>query len=265
LGYILRIGFRHLETIRCQTIGCVSALHASRFRFSLADWIHEEVPELESGLRRTGFPSDSYLSHVKDEQANYAISLNGIIRYYERSSQDLEVKAFAAETLISTSASHHIIEDDAGTDLGGGWDLDPFPVRAGVILTLGALEGFERGTIRILTGARSRRLTKTKTASFQPKLKHFLKSNPEWEELERRRKTFTPWARKEILTGFGITWPDQPWRQRLDATWKSRNRLVHGYEAVEITFSDFLRTQYDSFSAMRHLAAACLRLHDIDL
>lgn len=93
MGYILRIGFCHLETIRSQTVGCVAALHAFRLRFSLADWIHEEVPELESGLQETGFPSDFYLSHVKIGQTNYATALNGIIRYNEQSSRDPEVKA----------------------------------------------------------------------------------------------------------------------------------------------------------------------------
>jgi hypothetical protein len=266
MGYILRIGFRHLEAIRDQVVACVAALNAYGHSFTLEDWLTREAPELIPALLAVRFPPDLPTSHSRKEILNYALPLNSIIRSYETeiNTGDPEVMAYGAETMISSSMSDHYEEDEAGAALGGYWNADPFPLRAGMILLLGALEGFERGTIRILTGA-SGESRRSSTDLLRPRIDDFLRPNREWKELERRRKTFSPRSRAEVLARFGIVWPDSAWRGRIQRAWQDRNRLAHGFEPIQVKFSTFLQTGYDCFSAMRHLALQCRAIHHIDL
>lgn len=266
MGYVLRIGFRRLATIHQQTIVCASALNWSKRRFSFRSWLEDQAPELLPVLDNVSMPSDIPLTIHREETWHYAILLNAVLMSYESASDDAAIKAHFWHSMKSTSLSDHPDEDYAGADLGGSWDSDPFPFRAGIVITLGALEEFERGTIRILTGIQHQGLDpRSSEEAFKPRLKHFQASNPPWESLEAQRKTFTPRGRTKILKGFGIQRANTAWQQRLDAAWRDRNKIAHGLEPIKISLSRYLHVHYDAFTAMRHLSSESLKAQSVDL
>lgn len=266
MGYILRIGFRHLEAIRSQTITVSMGLNWSKRRFDFREWLAEQAPELidsyESVNGLDAFPS----SFEHDRSWHYAILLNTVLMAHESRSTDDGVRYQFAHSMVSTSQSDHAEEDHAGADRGGSWDADPFPFRAGIIMTLGALEDFERGAIRILTGLQHAGSSYIDSLEpFTPRLSDFEATNPIYDELDRKRKTFTSGGRLRILKRFGIKESKDSWRTRLDNSWRDRNQIAHGLYPVNVTLSMFLQTHYDVLSAMRWLSGECCAVQNVVL
>lgn len=264
MGYILRIGYRHLEAIRSQTITVAMGLNFSKRQFDLREWLSEQAPELVATLDSGKMWDDIPTTFKHDRSWHFAIVLNTLLFQHEAESSDLAVAKRFTHSMVSTSRSCHAEEDHAGADQGGSWDADPFAFRAGVIFTLGALEEFERGTIRILTGLESRGLSFIGAdRPFMPRLADYQATNSVWENLESKRKTFTPWGRAKILEGFGIEAPNEPWKGRLELAWRDRNQVAHGIAPVNVTLSMFLQTHYDVFEAMNWLSSACLTARNV--
>ncbi len=266
MGYILRIGYRHLEAIRCQTLSVSMGFNWSKRIFDFRDWLNEQAPELVDTFDSIDGLDDipSHFEHARTW--HYALLLNTVLTFYESRSADPAIQFRFAHSMVSTSCSDHADEDDAGADHGGSWDADPFPFRAGIIMTLGALEEYERGVLRILTGLQhAGKSYMGESAPLRPRLAEFRASNPIWEDLERRRKTFTPRSRMRIFESFGIHKPNTKWRHRLDHSWRDRNEIAHGLSPVNVTLSMFLQTHYDSLTAMRWLSHACCTAQNVML
>lgn len=266
MGYILRIGYRHIDAIKFQTIASLSFAFAARREFSFEEWLKQFAPELQTAYENIKFSEDSALKHHQRDERNYAITLNTIVDVFEHMNPDPEMRSYFMESMKSSSSSDHANEDYFGSELGGKWDPEAFILRGAIILTLGALEGFERGVIRILTGSPIvSSNTINKPGVFKPCLADFQYESPEWIKLDKSRKTFTSRGRAEILERFGIKRSIDDWASRLDIAWRYRNKIAHGYEAVEISFWRFLQVHYDVFRAMRNLAKQSLDLCRIEI
>jgi hypothetical protein len=264
MGYVLRIGYRHLEAIRSQTIGVAMSVNWAKRQFDFRDWLSEQAPELVPVFDSSESWGDIPTSFKNDRIWHFAIILNTLLMKYESDSRDSSIVKRFDHSLVSSSASDHADEDYAGSDQGGSWSFDPFAFRAGVILTIGALEEFERGTIRILTGLENRGATNGGSAPpFKPRLSDYQATNPIWNALELKKKTFTPWGRAKVLKKYSIEYPKVDWRSRLDDAWQNRNLVAHGIQPVDVTLSMFLQTHYDVFEAMNWLSAECLGRHNV--
>jgi hypothetical protein len=264
MAFILRIGYRHLEAIRAQTITVAMGLNWSRNKFDFREWLTNQAPHLLGTLDRMQMPADIPLAFDNERHWHYAILLNSLLHFYEADSPDSSIQARYKHSIVSTSLSDHRLEDYAGADKGGAWHPDPFAFRAGIILTLGALEEFERGTLRILTGLRHASMSYSGASeAFRPRLADFEAPNPIWAEYESKKKTFTAAGRMKILGTFGIDRPNTKWRRRLDRASRRRNQIAHGLVPVKATLAMFLRTHYDAFTAMRWLSRACRKAQNV--
>lgn len=267
MGYILRIGFRHLESLRFQTLATSMGFNWSKRQFDFNEWIQEQAPELVPHLDFLNGYDDIPKAFSHERSWHYAIILNSLLTAYENRSEDPGIQYRFRHSMVSTSMSNHQDEDHAGTDRGGSWNVDPFPFRAGTILTLGALEEFERGTIRILTGLEySGTDYKDSDEPFLPRLAEFESTNPKFDQLDSEQKTFTRAGRLKILKSFGLTKPsNEDWFTRLQDSYKNRNQLAHGLSPVNVTLSMFLQTHYDVFSAMRWLSDEFAQHQNVEL
>jgi hypothetical protein len=266
MAYILRIGYRHPEAIRCQTIAVTMGLNWSKRRFDFREWLGEQAPHLLETLDRiSGAGLDDIPQAFQHErQWHYSMLLNTILFFYELRSNDSTIRARLTHSRVSTTLSDHPEEDYAGAGKGGSWDSDPFPFQAGIIMRLGTLEEFERGSLRILTAIQHAGVSHIGAAHpFRPRLADFQASNPVWDKHERRRSTFTASSRMRLFGTFGIQKPDTKWRRRLDRAWKRRNQIAHGLVPVKATLAMFLRTHYDAFAAMRWLSRTCRKAQNL--
>lgn len=255
MGYILRIGYRHLESIRSQTLTVSMGFNWSKRQFNLEDWLQEQAPELVPHLPFLDGYEDIPKSFSHERSWHYAIILNSLLMKYESDSDDEDVNHRFMQSLVSTSMSDHADEDYAGSRRGGNWNPDPFSFRAGTILTLGALEEFERGTIRVLTGIEhSKHDYISETDPHFPRLQDFENTNPVFDALEKKQKTFTRGGRMKILKKYGLSKPTDEWAARLREAYNNRNQIAHGLAPVNVTLSMFPKTHYDAFTAMRWLA-----------
>jgi hypothetical protein len=266
MGYVLRIGYRHLESIHFQTIAVAMSVNWSKRQFDFRDWLIEQAPELIEVYDSMGEMDDIPSSFNHDRSSHYAILLNSVLFNYESRSIDNAIRFHFSQSLVSTSVSEHVEEDDAGASYGGSWDIDPFAFRSGIIMTLGTLEAFERGVVKILTGLKHNNRSYTSASDpFKPRLPEFEASNPIFEGLESKRKTFTSGSRMKILEEFGIKKSNDPWRTRLDKSWRDRNQIAHGLFPVNTTLSMYLQTHYDVLTAMRWLCDECHTAQNIIL
>jgi len=174
------------------------------------------------------------------------------------------MKLYAGHSQISSSTSPHAREDNAGTNLGGAWNTEQFVLRGAIILTLGGLEEYERGVLRILF-ANINKGWKARSEPFVPRLADFRFSSQQWQKLEKERKTYTYAQRSKLFEKFDVTRPDTEWRARLDQTCRNRNRIAHGYEPVSVSLMTFLQLHYDVFAAMYDISKKVLDVYNIDI
>lgn len=265
MGYILRIGYKHIDTIRFQTILTLGCIFGSQRAFSVREWITRSAPQLCSACESLDHPNDM-LSHCELSPRNYALTINSLLMAYEAENDDPDIRTYFRHAMKSSSMSDHALEDDEGTNLGGGWDPENFVIRGGIVMTLAALEEYERGVIRVLTAIpESNPVASASKSSFNPRLKEFRYESNEWKRLEQQKKIITAKGRSRIFERYGIVKPDTIWRTRLDLAWKDRNRFAHGYEAVEVSFGRFLEIYYDVFRAMLDLSKQCLQANRINI
>jgi hypothetical protein len=209
MGYGLRIGFRHLESIRSQTVAVAMSVNWAKRRFSLRDWLQDQAPELIPYVDRAHVGDDLPHEFSHDRVCHYAIILNSILVFFEGESEDPWIRHRFRHSLVSSSQSEHSEEDYAGSAKGGWWSAESFAFQAGIIFTLGAVEEFERSVLRVLTGVQSAGRTYVgETKPYRPRLADFEAVNPIWIEHEQRRRTHTYRERSRLLQDFGISPPD---------------------------------------------------------
>lgn len=266
MGKIVRIGYRHLEAIRFQTIATAMGLNWAKRTFDFREWISDQAPELVSVLDDVDFGDDIPLSFSRDRIWNYAILLNSLLVVYESQADDPRIKFRFAQSMVSTSSSDHAEEDYSGTDKGGAWNCDPFPFRAGIILTLGALEEFERGILRIVTGVKHAKFAcKSAKNPFRPGVSDFDATNPIWDDLDRKKETYSWPRRRKELVKLGLPKPVGQFFEDLRAMSEHRNKIAHGFKPINSTLSDFLATHYNALAAMNWYGKACRETLNIEL
>lgn len=264
MGYILRIGYRHIDAIKFQALSTLGSILTSYTSLTFKSWLRESAPELlpvyEDELDSNFYPTQ----HENQDVKNYARTLFWIVKRFEEEHPDKLMKTYASHSQISSSASPHAREDYAGTNLGGAWNAEQFVLRGAIILTLGGLEEYERGVLRILFANRNKEW-KAQSEIFAPRLADFRFSSQQWQKLEKQRKTYTYAQRSKLFEKFDIKRPDTEWRARLDQTCRNRNRIAHGYEPVSVSLMTFLQLHYDAFAAMYDISKKVLDVHNIDI
>jgi hypothetical protein len=234
--------------------------------FDFRAWLREQAPQLVEILDVSAQDDDIPTKFTNDRFWHYSMLLNTLLRTYEERSRDPIINAVLRHSRVSTSMSDHSEEDYAGADQGGSWDAEPFAFRAGIIMTLGALEEFERGVLRILTNMTHENKSYIMQARpFRPRLADFRRTNPLWEKLDSEGKTHFRNARIKLLRKYKIELPQEAWRARLDKAWKARNEIAHGFGPVNATLGMYLHTYYDAFAAMIWLGEACLSAQNVSL
>jgi hypothetical protein len=268
MAYIQRIGFRHLHAIRMQVVATLGMTFKSMRRFDFRQWLEESAPRLLPAFDYATF-GGLYVSHDHTDgpiEQNYAMIFNTCLLRFETLSADSddEMKEWLRHSLKSSSASDHADEDYFGSELGGEWDPIGFIIRSGVILTLGVIEEFERGVLRILSSQVSQPSRLPTGLNFMPRLADYRRRPPAWKKLAGKAQTVR--GRRELFSQFGISIEtNAPWSDRLRAIRSDRNSIVHGAQALSPTFDVFLQLHYDVFAAMRHISSEILRSQRIVL
>jgi hypothetical protein len=236
MGKILRIGFRHLESVRHQTLATLGSCFATRARFSLATWASEQFPE---ALPFVGEVACVVTSHdVADcwPIRNYAPALMSLVRFYEETHADPVIQRYASEAAVSTSMSDHAEEDYFGTKRGGGWDQEDFVLRAGLLFTMASLEFFERGVLRTLlrnaNGLKESDRTIPRAGLPDFKDKSFPEGDPDHRDRLKNARERWDFLRSE----FRLTQPQLP-----KVLHDDRNDMAHSLFPVQVTFSEFLQ------------------------
>jgi hypothetical protein len=260
MAYITRIPFRHLHAIRDQVVGSLGMIFNAMRSFKSEDWLSESAPVLLPalrGLKSRGDVHDLFLEHDERDGRlvqNYAMLLNYCLMNHEAivAAEEAAMQTFVTESYKSTSGSDHPAEDYHGTDLGGEWDIPGFIIRSGVVLSLGALEEFERGTLRILCSWKdSRRNGVVAAKLIYPRLADYKRSSPGWEAAERARKTETVGGRHSMMRRFGIDADLRTeWNARIRQMRTDRNTIAHGKQAISHPLQSFLQLHYDIFAAV---------------
>ena len=272
MACIQRIAYRHLYSIRCQAVATLGMIFKSMRKFNFQEWLHDSAPLLVSAFHHCDFTDDMYTSHGDDSASliqNYAMMLNICLDAHENNSadRDLVMKEYCKDALRSTSASDHADEDYHGTELGGEWDPKAFVIRGAIILTLGALEEFERGVLRILFnhGEKSR-ATDSPKRIFTPRLSDYKQASLEWTRAEKSRKTHSVAERHSLLKQFSIIAdPPAEWCRRLRTMRTDRNTIAHGIASLSHPFQVFLQLHYDVYRAVRHISTEAMAAQRIDL
>ncbi len=228
--------------------------------FKFEEWLSISAPALLPALidlKSSGGARDLFLEHDQRDGPlvqNYAMLLNCCLLNYEavEAADKTAMQTFVTESYKSTSVSGHPAEDYHGTDLGGEWDILGFIIRGGIVLSLGALEEFERGTLRILCSWEDEgKKRSTTTKLIYPRLADYKKSSSSWEAAERGRTTQTVSGRHSMLRRFGIDAdPKVDWNTRIRQMRTDRNTIAHGQQALSHPFQSFLQLHYDIFTAV---------------
>lgn len=240
--------------------------------FDFEEWTTTSAPGLTPFIASCSSGGSLYTRHGDDRAPlvqNYAMLLNSCIMSYEASqaASDPEMKEYWFVSIKSSSASDHSEEDYYGSARGGMWDVEGFIVRSGIVLTLGVLEEFERGLLRILVvhGTKPRAVP-GKTEPFRPRLKDFVYVSPEWERIGKSNKTHTLSGRHNLLREYSIdSAPSTEWSKRLSDIRRDRNKIAHGSEALDFPLERFLLLHYDVYRAMRYLGNETVKAQNIKL
>lgn len=268
MAYIKRIGYKHLYTIRFQVIVSLGMIFKSMRIFNMIEWANKSMPEIVPFLKKYESDELLYLSHNSDDTIgvqNYAMLLNTCLEDYELSHEEDEINEYFWQSMKSTSLSDHSDEDYYGTELGGEWDIESFIIRSGIVLTIGVLEEFERGVIKILTIHGTKRGAKpTNRSIIKPRLHDFTSTSEKWKKVEK--KTHTIRGRRTLLREYDINAnPGTEWNIRLSEIRNERHKIVHGVKVPQVTFRQFLILHYDIYKAIKHLADEILGKQQIEL
>jgi hypothetical protein len=260
MGNILRIGFRHLESVRHQTLATLGSCFATRARFSLATWASEQFPEALPFVREVACVVTSHDVTDCGPIRNYAPALMSLMRFYEEAHPDPVIQRYASEAAVSTSLSDHAEEDHFGTRRGGSWDQEDFVLRAGLVFTMASLEFFERGVLRTLLKRAEelkesdRTIPRAGLSDFKDK--SFPEGDPDHEQALKTAK-----ERWDLLRSrFHLRQPQLPRELRDD-----RNDIAHSLYPVRAIFSGFLQAHYAVFKAMNDVAGQCVQKLGIDI
>lgn len=261
MAYIQRIAYRHLYSIRFQAVAALGMIFKSMRKFNFEEWLRDAAPLLVSAFHECNFPDDMYTSHEDNSVSlaqNYAMMLSTCLEAHESISaeRDRLMNEYCIDALRSTSASDHADEDDYGTELGGEWDPEAFVIRGAIILTLGVLEEFERGVLRILFNHGEKpRATDSQKMIFTPRLSDYSKGSSEWTRAEKSRMIHSVAGRHSLLKQFSITAdPPTEWYVRLRKMRTDRNTIAHGIASLIHSFQAFLHLHYDVYRAVRHIS-----------
>jgi len=250
MGKILRIGYRQIDAIRTQVVSALAGQCAYALSFSLSQWLEE----------RNELRHETSLAHGESTIPRYAPQISFAMGECLKTAvcKESHWQAYLDTQREPTKRTGHENEDVHGTNYAGGWDTDSFILRSGIILTLGSLDDFERGVIRLCLNQHEQPYSEGDF--WEPDLRDFLSYSPascifaETAEIQR------PNGRKRILKKFGIHFPsNEPWVQRLSNARKNRNQFAHGEELRKLKLSDFVLVHYDAFCCMHYLAEDCLK------
>ena len=260
MAYITRIVYRHTEAIRSQVTGALGMVFKAMPAFDLQVWLNESAPKLVGFAEQMELEDNEiYLKHDSTGDTlvqNYAMALNSIIMGFDASQESDWGRAYFADSIQSTSASDHADEDYYGSELGGHWDIPNFIIRGGIILLLGALEEFERGTLRILC----KKLGDPDSPSVcdelsYPRLADYQGTSERYECLERSRALLSVSRRHQELRKYGIDADaDREWNRLIRRLRESRNKIAHGTAALVHPFQDFLDLNYSIYHAARDIS-----------
>lgn len=272
MAYIKRIGYRQIHAIKHQVIAALGMVFKAMRMFDFKEWAATSAPSLAPFIADCSSEGTLYARHGDNSAPlvqNYAMLLNSCTMSLEASAAngDPEMKEYWIESIKSSSASDHSEEDYYGSAHGGEWDVTGFIIRSGIVLTLGALEEFERGLLRILVvhGTKPRAIS-GRTELFRPRLKNFVHISPEWEKIEKSKKTYALPGRHSLLKEYSIDpTPSTEWNKRLSDIRKDRNQIAHGREALTFPLERFLLLHYDVYRAMRHLGNEAVKAQNIEL
>jgi hypothetical protein len=265
LGSILRIGFRQISAIRDQVIFALGSCMETRLHFTLKEWVRGQAQMLVPYLPLL---DEVKTSHDERTSIGYGSSLHSLFTTYAQEDRsNTALGAYWREEAKRTSESEHLDEDLFGSEIGGGWDIEAFITRAGIVLTLGAREEFERGVLRMLFASKEPLKPEAivRVGTIRPGWEDFILATKEWKEKEGQARTCS--ARRKLFHKFEIeSLPDgSEWVDRLESAWSDRNLIVHGSKPVQFSFSRFLDVHLDVFTAMNHLADECLQKANIEI
>ena len=259
MAYITRIVYRHTHAIQSQVTGALGMTFKAMMVFDLREWLNESAPKLVGFADQMQLGDDICLKHANTDGImvqNYAMALNSAIMAFDASQNSDWGRAYFIDSIRSTSAGDHAGEDYYGTDLGGEWDIPNFIIRSGIILLLGALEEFERGTLRILC----KKLGDPDSPNafnelFIPRLADYQGTSERYENLERSRALQTVSRRHRELRQYGIDADaDTEWNRLIGRLRRSRNTIAHGEAALVHPFQDFLDLNYSIYRATSDIA-----------
>jgi len=269
MGDILRIGFRQLEAIKKQVVFGLASSMAAKPSFSLKDWIQEYEPDLCSHYPKDGDFGSCSTSH-KGSTLNYVPALDILISDFEESGRkDPCMERYVAESGKRTSGSAHFDADILGSQRGGGWSVENFILRSGLMLALGVQEAFERDVIRILDSYVDPSIaTGSNRDTIRPTTDDVQTETSSKSKSEDQRRMGKCSDRRRILSEYKVDsrLPEKQAELLLDA-WYDRNHLAHGYRIVdvEISLTTFLKVHHHVFFAINHLSDQCLNKHNIEI
>jgi hypothetical protein len=272
MAYITRIVFRHADSIRSQVVGSLGMIFKACRKFDLTEWLAASAPILRDHVTDNPEEPRLCLSHGDANSPlgqNYALLLNAAIfslDYSRRSESEWGRAYFDDETRSSSGGEHHE-EDYYGTDLGGDWDIPNFIVRSGIVLLLGALEEFERGTLRILTKTVPNPCSQSASRDVVfPRLADYQHQSQAYAQLVRNRRLISVKGRHQELARYGIILDAQAeWNQTIQTMRKSRNTIAHGVAALAHPFQDYLRLHYAVYRSAAEIADQVKSKHYIAL
>jgi len=235
MSFIRRIGYRHLDAVKFQVFSAMSCSFADRPKFYFKEWLMDQFPAAKEILKQEYF-SSAY--NEKDSIWEYRGILNTALMIYESNSKDEDILFRYREGFVSSSLSDHCDEDMHGSELAGFWDYEQFIIRSGIVASLGVLEEFERGVLRILFQHRENSehfIDKPRLNDFLYECETWLKIKKNANAVDRRRKMFKEFNIK-------IT-AQEPWFTRLSEIRNKRHLYAHGMGAPHVIFQDFIECQ----------------------
>lgn len=270
MAYITRIAFRHAHSIRSQVVAALGLVFKAYRQFDLHDWLDQSAPALKEHVTDDLLKTDLYVRHGDHSSPmgqNYALLLNSAILSLDHARTSQWGRDYFIDTIRSSSGGDHRDEDYHGTHLGGDWDIPNFIIRSGIVLLLGALEEFERGTLRILTHfLPAPCLASQPTDMIVPRLQDYQRECPGYLRLDRSRRLQSVKGRHEELGRYGVSFDQaSEWTTVITRLRRSRNTIAHGVAASVHPFDDFLQLNYAVYRAVDDIARQIESAHRIAL
>ncbi|MBT0119881.1 hypothetical protein [Vibrio alginolyticus] len=247
MAYITRIGYKHLEAIRSHVSVSLSSMYANQHHLDFSKWVHDQFPDAKFILEQDYF-SKSKFNGRGDHQINFLLC--AAMDVYESYSKDSDIVSMGRESMVSSSLSKHHEEDSHGSELAGYWEHDQFIIRAGIVASLGALEEFERGALRILYAEHTE-----ETSMFpMPKLRDFKYECKGWKAVKNQANSVD--RRRKLFKKFNVqASANELWYSKLAEYRKLRHVFAHGAGAPAVKFQDFMQCQHYVYKSMAHIAS----------